>query len=201
MLTSQAKVRPSIQANPTTDESDGLVEQAREASAAQLAVGETVPLEIEYTAAFETMVEAKRDQAERIEVKLELLKEQQVARLQQIRARRPGFLASSRVRGDWQRQVQQQQLSVQRLEGRLEAVREIREGMGSHALRIEELAARKLQAQQPDLADGWLDLQTARRRHEELMRREVLEKRRAQRLQSNDRSLARSLGLTMTVER
>jgi len=49
----------------------------------------------------------------------------------------------------------QQQAIIQRLQARLEGVREIKEGMGTHAPRIKELATRKLRAQQPELAAEW----------------------------------------------
>jgi hypothetical protein len=42
--------------------------------------------------------------------------------------------------------------------------------MGVHAPRIEELAARKLRAQEPELATEWDETQVARRHHEARMR-------------------------------
>ena len=42
--------------------------------------------------------------------------------------------------------------------------------MGVHAPRIEELAARKLRAQEPELSTEWDETQVARRHHEARMR-------------------------------
>ena len=54
---------------------------------------------------------------------------------------------------------------------RLEAVREIKEGMGLHSPKIEELATRKMRAENPELASDWDAMREAARRHELLMRR------------------------------
>ena len=59
---------------------------------------------------------------------------------------------------------------MQRLLGRLELVREVRDSMGVHGARIEELATRKLRAQQPELAGDWDALQQAQRLHQLLLR-------------------------------
>lgn len=71
-----------------------------------------------------------------------------------------------------------QQRIIQRLQDRLEAVREITEGMGVHGPRLEELATRKLRAQEPGLARDWEDMCEARRLHQALLRRQEQEKRR-----------------------
>jgi hypothetical protein len=90
------------------------------------------------------------------------------------------MLALPSTRAKWQQQMQQQQATLQRLHGRLETVREIKEGMGIHSPRIEELAARKLRAQEPELASEWADMREAQRRHEALQRKEEQEKKQTQ---------------------
>ena len=125
-------------------------------------------------------VEAKHDQAERIEDRLEDLIERQESRMQQAQAKQPGMLALPSTRAKWQQQMQQQQATLQRLHGRLETVREIKEGMGIHSPRIEELAARKLRAQEPELASEWADMREAQRRPEALQRKEEQEKKQTQ---------------------
>lgn len=159
-------------------QADGLLDRAVEAQSEQTALLEATPLESQYSAAFAAQVEAKHDQAERIEDKLENLIEQQASRLQQAQARQPGMLALPGARAKWQQQMQQQQSTMQRLHGRLEAVREIKEGMGVHGPRIEELATRKLRTQEPELASDWDDMQETQRRHQALQRKQ--EKRQEQ---------------------
>ena len=84
----------------------------------------------------------------------------------------PGLLAFPATRAQWQQQVQQQQKTMQRLLGRLELVREVRDSMGVHAPRIEELAARKLRTRYPGLASEW-DAQQQAQRLEKLLQQQT----------------------------
>ena len=169
-------------------QADGLLERAEEAQAEQQAALETSPLASEYSAALAAQIEAKQDQAARIEDRLEGQIEQQESRLMQIEAKQPGLLALPGQRTRWQSQVQQQQALLQRLHTRLENVREIKEGMGVHAPRIEELATRKLRAE-------------AARRHQALMRKKEQERRQQlarERAGDDGQGLGRSRGLSLS---
>ncbi|MEX3547651.1 MAG: IncP plasmid survival protein KfrC family protein [Burkholderia sp.] len=181
-------------------QADGLLDRAAEAQSEQAALLEATTLESQYSAAFAAQVEAKHDQAERIEDKLENLIERQASRLQQAQARQPGMLALPGARAKWQQQMQQQQSTMQRLHGRLEAVREIKEGMGVHSPRIEELATRKLRAQEPELASDWDDMQEAQRRHQALQRKQEQEKRQAQEREQREQ-LGRGMRLGLSQAR
>jgi hypothetical protein len=158
-------------------EADALQAAAEDAHGEQQALLETSPLESQYTAALAAHVEAKHDQVARIEDRLEGVIEQQEAKLHQIEAKQPGILSMPSTRASWQSQVQQQQALLQRLHGRLEGVREIKDGMGLHGPRVEELAARKLRHDEPELAEGWDEMRAAQRAHEALMRKQDQEKR------------------------
>ncbi|OLL27295.1 hypothetical protein BTH42_33735 [Burkholderia sp. SRS-W-2-2016] len=158
-------------------QADSLLERAEEAQTEQQAALETSPLASEYSAALAAQIEAKQDQAARIEDRLEGMIEQQETRLMQIEGKQPGLLALPGQRSRWQSQVEQQQALLQRLHTRLENVREIKEGMGVHAPRIEELATRKLRAEQPELAEEWDEMREAARRHQALMRKNEQERR------------------------
>nr|BCU00348.1 hypothetical protein [uncultured bacterium] len=160
-----------------SSEADVLQRQAEDAQGEQQAMLETAPLESQYGAALAAQVEAKHDQVERIEDRLEGMIEQQEAKLHQIEAKQPGFLSLPSTRASWQSQVQQQQALLQRLHGRLEGVREIKDGMGLHGPRVEELATRKLRQAEPELAEGWDEMRTAQRAHEALMRKKEQDKR------------------------
>lgn len=169
----QARAEPNKQIGRDAEtQTDTLLELAQEMQAEQTALLEATPLESQYSASFAALVEEKHDQAERIEDKLENLIDLQVSRLQQTQARQPGLFALPGARAKWQQQVQQQQNTVQRLHGRLETVREIKEGMGVHGPRIDELAIRKLRAQEPELASEWDDMQEAQRLHQALQRKQ-----------------------------
>ena len=158
-------------------QADGLLGRSQEAQAEQTALLEATPLESQYSALFAAQVEAKHDQAERVEDRLENLIELQASRLQQAQSSQPGILALPGARAKWQQKVQQQQSTMQRLQGRLETVREIKEGMGIHGPRIEELATRKLRAEQPELAKDWDDMREAQRQHQALLRKQEQEKK------------------------
>ena len=176
----QARAEPNKQIGHDAEtQTDTLLELAQEMQAEQTALLEATPLESQYSASFAALVEEKHDQAERIEDKLENLIDLQVSRLQQTQARQPGLFALPGARAKWQQQVQQQQNTMQRLHGRLETVREIKEGMGVHNPRIDELVIRKLRAQEPKLASEWDDMQEAQRLHQAMQRKQEQEKRQA----------------------
>lgn len=168
---------PARSVGTVVSEADALQQQAEDAHGEQQALLEASPLESQYAAALEAQVEAKHDQVERIEVRLEGVIEQQEAKLHQIEAKQPGILSMPSTRANWQCQIQQQQALLQRLHGRLEGVREIKDGMGLHGPRVEELAARKLRHAEPELAEGWDEMRAAQRAHEALMRKKDQEKR------------------------
>jgi len=178
---------------------DALFEQAQDVQAEQVALFDT-PLESQYSAAFAAQVEAKHDQAEQIEDKIENLIELQASLLQLAQSRQPNIFALPGARAKWQQQMQQQKNTMQHLQGRLESVREIKEGMGIHGSRIEELATRKLRAQEPELASDWSDMCEAQRQYQELQRKQEQYKKRALERQQLD-TRGRSMGLGLSQER
>ena len=190
--------RPEQQQNamkqPVID--DGLAELAKvqEADVEQTALLESASIESQFSTALATHVEAKHDQVERLENKLENLIERQTARLQQVQAARPGRISLPGTRQRWAQQVQREKNAIQRLQNRLEGVKEIREGMGLHSPRIEELAFRKLRAESPQLVDDWQDMQEAQRRHQALMR----DKGRAGRARSQEQQQSLQLSLRLS---
>jgi len=182
-------------------QADSLLERALEGLAELTALLESLPLESEYGVAFAAQVEAKHDQTERIEDRLEKLIEQQASRLQETQASQPGFFLRPGARNKWQGQVQQQQSAIQRLHGRLEAVREIKEGMGVHGPRIEELAHRKVRAHEPDLANKWEAMGEAQRLHQVMLRKQEKEKKQAVEREQRGEHSGRSLRLGWTQAR
>lgn len=188
-------------AGEVESQADGLVERAQEAQAEQTAQLEATPLESQYSAAFAVQVEAKHDQAERIEGRLEGLIERHASRMQQAQTKQPGMLALPGARAKWQQQMQQQQLVMQRLQGRLEVVREIKDGMSIHGPRIEELATRKLRAQEPELASEWDEMREAQRRHVALMRKQEQEKRQQLEREQKAQTVGRGLRLGLSQAR
>jgi hypothetical protein len=154
-----------------------LLNEAREADSGQSSLISTPVVESQYTAALAAQVDAKHDQTERIEDRLENLIELQSSRLQQV-------------------QVQQQQNTLQKLRGRLEAVREIKEGMGLHCPRIEELAAHKLRFKAPDMASEWFDMQETQRRHQALLRQQDQNQKKLLLIGEGEQQLGRGVRLS-----
>nr|WP_258313600.1 IncP plasmid survival protein KfrC family protein [Achromobacter xylosoxidans] len=176
---------------------DALLAAAEATEAEQQAALEAAPLDQTYQEALALYVQAKHDQVERIEDRLENLIDRQQARLQQTQANQPGLLSRPGAKRAWQNQQMQQQARLQSLHVRLEAVREIKEGMGLHSPKVEELATRKMRAEKPELAADWDAMREAARRHQALQRREEQERKQAQALERPGRS--QSLGLTRPV--
>lgn len=178
---------------------EGLSETALELAREQQSLLEATSVEQTYQETLTTYVQAKHDQVERIEDKIENLIEQQQAKLQQTRATQPGLLSRASTKTAWQSQQMQQQARLQGLQGRLEAVRELKEGMGVHAPRIEELATRKMRAKEPGLAGDFDEMQEAQRRHQALMRKQ--EQERKQKLQPDQQQQSRGQRLGLSQQR
>jgi hypothetical protein len=174
-------------------QADSLVERANSEQAEQAALLDTPSIESQYATALAAQVESKHDQVERIEDRLENLIEQQSSRLQQSRSQQPGLIALPGTKSKWQQQIQQQQSTMQRLQGRLEIVREIKDGMGTHGPRIEEMAARKLRHQEPGLASEWDEQQEEQRRIAALQRKKEIEQR------QQSAGLGKSLGTSQAL--
>lgn len=170
-----------IQVRDIEAQADSLVGRSRELQAEQFSLADSSAVESSYGAALAVQIEAKHDQIDRVEDRLEKLIEQQASKLQQCRSQQPGLIALPGTRARWQQQLDKQQSTMQRLQGRLEVVREIKDGMGVHGPRIEELATRKLRHQDPVLASEWDELQEAQRLNQAHQRR--LQKEKEQREQ------------------
>ena len=182
-----ATVKPTAAGNA----GEGLLEAAQEIETEQRALLEAAPVEQTYQQTLALYVQAKHDQVERIEDRLEQLVDRQQAQLQRLQSNAPGLLSLPRTKAAWQQQQAQQQARLQTLHARLDAVREIKEGMGVHSPKVEELATRKMRAENPELAGDWDSMREAMRRHQALMRKQEQEKKLAQ-----ERGRSQSLGLS-----
>lgn len=169
---------------------ESLVSAAEGLEVEQQAMIEGASVEQGYQETLAMYVQAKHDQVESIEDRLENLINRQQARLQQTQSNRPGFLSMPGTRKAWQASQAQQQGRLQTLHARLETVREIKEGMGLHSPRVEELATRKMRAENPELAADWDSMKQAERQHQALMKKQEQERK-----QTQEKSRGLSLGL------
>lgn len=123
-----------------------------------------------YQEVLASYVEAKLNQVGVIEDKLEGLVDRQKASLQSLRVNAPGLLAMPSTRRAWQSAQARQQARLQQLTSRLGAVRDIKDEMGLHSSKIEELATRKLRAENPGLASDWDFMRETERVRQALLR-------------------------------
>lgn len=156
---------------------DVLLERTQGLEQEQQALLEGAPLEQTYQEALALYAQAKHAQVEQIEDRIENLIDRQQARLQHTQANTPGLLSMPSAKRAWQARQTQQQARLRNLHNRLETVREIKEGMGIHAPKIEELATRKMRAENPELASDWDAMREAARRHQALMRKQERERK------------------------
>ena len=63
---------------------------------------------------------------------------------------------------------------------RLESVRELKESLGLHSPKIEELAERKLHQLEPALAEEWDTALESHRKHQALLRKQEQDKKRVE---------------------
>lgn len=167
------------------------------ASAAdKIQVEQEMLLENEYSTSLESYVQAKLEQVDRIEDKIEALIHQQSTKLQKAQSTGPGLLALPGQRVKWQSQIQQQQSQLVRLQERLDHVKEIRQEMGPHVSKIEEFAFNKLKADEPELVADWEEMKEAQRRHEALCRKKDRDKKEEL---SKNKTLSSKKGLSQSL--
>ena len=148
-------------------------------------------LEQNYRETLNSYTLAKYEQADRIESCLEGIIDRQQARLQQTLSNRPGFLSMPGTRKAWQTSQAQQQGRLETFRARLETVREVKEGIGLRSPRVEELATKKMRAENPELAADWDAMREAARHHQAMVKKQEQERK-----QSQERSRGKTLGLS-----
>ncbi|UTH36153.1 conjugal transfer protein [Pseudomonas sp. KHPS1] len=146
---------PMKMKSPAGDCGQALEAQAQALANEQTALLEGSPLQARYNQALGEYVEQKAEQAEALEQRLEALVERQQAQLQQSLSARPGWLAMPSARAAWQQRADRCQARLLELQARLERVQDLHHGMGLYTPRLEELAVRRLRAEQPELAEQW----------------------------------------------
>jgi predicted ABC-type ATPase len=125
----------------------------------------------------------KHDQAMRIEKKLESRISQAQKALKQGDEHRPGVFSLPSTRRAWEATQANRKERIHQLKKRQNTVREIRTGMGTSAPRIEELANRKMRAENPKMAARQNAMTRAFRVKQVKAQQQARTERREQRLQ------------------
>lgn len=199
--TTPSTAAQSVESDENTESADvsaDVLEVAQGLEREQQSSLEAAPVEQTYQENLELYVEAKHDQVGRLADRLESMIEQQEARMQQAQAAAPGLLSMPGTKRAWQAQQTQQQARLQSLHNRLEAVREIKEGMGVHGPRVDELATRKMRAENPELASDWDSMQEAARRNQATARQKDRAPERTQERAQEGKGRGNSLTRTPT---
>ena len=158
---------------------DDLLNAAQDAGREQQTLMETAIAEqVSYQEMLAIYLQTKHGQVESIEDKLETLIVQQQALFQQSEAKKPGLLSLPNTKQQWAVRQSRQQARLHVLHNRLDFVRELKEGMGVHSPKLEELAERKLRRHDPTLAEEWDSSLEAHRKHQALLRKQGQEKKR-----------------------
>ena len=190
--TTRSTAQAGVRAAQSGNVGEGLQKTAEGLEREQHALLEAAPLEQTYQESLAVYVQAKHDQAERIENRLEGIIDQQQTKLQQMQTRAPDRFW---VPGTKRALQTQQHARLQMLHNRLETVREIKEGMGLHSPKIEELATRKMRADNPKLASDWDAMRETARRHQAMARNQEQERK-----QRQERSRRQTLNLSRPPE-
>jgi len=161
--------------------SDDWLILAQSVNREQQALMETATAEqATYQEMLELYIQSKQDQVGSIEDHLESLIVQQQSRLQQSQVNKPGLLSLPNTKQEWAKQQTQHQARLLTLHNRLESVRELKESMGLHSPKIEELAERKLRKHDPALAEEWDTALESHRKHQALLRKQEQDKKRVE---------------------
>ena len=131
----------------------------------------------------------KHDQAMRIEKKLESRISQAQRALKQGDEHRPGVFSLPSTRRAWEATQANRKERIHQLKKRQNTVREIRTGMGASAPRIEELANRKMRAENPKMAARQNAMTRAFRVKQVKAQQQARTERREQRLQQRARRM------------
>lgn len=106
---------------------------------------------------------AKQGQAEALEDRLESLVLAQTAKFQQLQNAKPGLLAKPSARNAWNAALATSSARLETLNSRLQGVKEIKDHMGLHSSKIEELARSKMKFETPALVEAWQDAKAGER--------------------------------------
>ena len=149
------------------------------------------PVEERYTASLAEQIELKRAQANQLEQRLTKQAQQQTERLTKLKQKPPRMLSLPSTKRQWNNEIRKESNRLQQTEARLVTVREIRDGMGLLIPRLQEIAAAKLRAKQPELARA----RDEARRLERAQMQESRKEGRGEQEQKNSRSRSQELSL------
>ena len=163
----------------------------QEGSSRQSEREQTDTTEARYSLALAEILENKRTQATQLEDRLMKQSQQQTERLSKLRQKPPRMLSLPSTKKIWKNELRKEANRLEQTKARLIAVREIRDGLGPLIPRLQEVAAAKLRATQPELA-------RARDEARRLERAQIQHQGRAEVIREQEQKKSRSRSLDLS---
>ncbi|MFZ7175067.1 IncP plasmid survival protein KfrC family protein [[Pasteurella] aerogenes] len=108
-------------------------------------------IENQYTDSLSSIINEKNEQVKRLETKLSKLITEANSQIGRLQSSKPGIFSLPVKKKEWDNKINQQKNIVTVATQRLELVHEIRDDMGLHSSKIEDMAKKKLYYRDPHL--------------------------------------------------
>ncbi|MDG6882835.1 Protein involved in cell division [Phocoenobacter uteri] len=139
--------------NKNLDETQKTVYEAMEAERQQ-----NYLIENQYTDSLTSVINEKNEQVKRLETKLSKLVSEATSQVNRLQSNKPSFFSMPSRKNKWNNIINAQKHIINVATRRLEAVHEIRDDMGLHSSKIENMAKKKLHFRDPCLVNKYKDI-------------------------------------------
>ncbi len=139
----------------TLNDAKDLVFQAHKAEIEQQNVIDTARLTETYEQTKDIYIQAKYDQVTRIEYRLEHMIKGQESKVQQSLLSKPSIFSMPATKKSWDTLKNSHKSRLEQLKLRLHHVRDVKEEMTLHGPKLEQMAIRKMRAENEEIASSW----------------------------------------------
>lgn len=154
-------------------------------------------IENQYTDSLSSIINEKNEQVKRLETKLSKLITETNSQIGRLQSTKPGIFSLPGKKKEWDNKINQQKHIVTVATQRLELVHEIRDDMGLHSSKIEDMAKKKLYFRDPHLVKKYRGV-VQNENEKRIAESNKKEEKKRQQEQSNKavKSLTKSLSLS-----
>ena len=154
-------------------------------------------IENQYTDSLSSIINEKNEQVKRLETKLSKLITETNSQIGRLQSTKPGMFSLPGKKKEWDNKINQQKHIVTVATQRLELVHEIRDDMGLHSSKIEDMAKKKLYFRDPHLVKKYRG-EVQNENEKRIAESNKKEEKKRQQEQSNKavKSLTQSLSLS-----
>lgn len=139
----------------TLNDAKDLVFQAHKAEIEQQNVIDTARLTETYEQTKDIYIQAKYDQVARLEYRLEHMIKGQESKVQQSLLSKPSIFSMPATKKSWDTLQNSHKSRLEQLKLRLHHVRDVKEEMTLHGPKLEQMAIRKMRAENEEIASSW----------------------------------------------